>query len=380
MSLIRLSGHFESSKLSFLRRLKSESLAEVGKETGYSANYISMLERGEREPDFRGIEALARHFGVNHQFFLVNQKIPSFAGPVFFRKAAVLPKRKVLQAKYNALFFAYVEQDLDRELQLPAFKPQAYANTLSKFTPLSFDYVEKMAENVREDYDLGVGPITNMTLLVERMGIRVKFADLESEKVDAVTGWINKRPYIILNSRRKSSVRIRFNLAHELGHILLHSHYSESDVQNTDNRRTIESEAQHIAGAILMPAKGIALDMIRNNMNYLIQLKEHWKVSIQSLIYRGNQLGLISDSQALFLRQTIYRNGWREEEPLDDSIPTELPSFLGSAISFTSNGALKTLNSVAFKTGLNVDQASEVLGLKSDEKKDSGRFKLRVLK
>lgn len=245
---------------------------------------------------------------------------------------------------------------------------------------MSYETIDRIADNVRSQFNLGDGPIANMTLIVERMGIRVKFSDLESEKIDAVTGNIMSRPYILLNSRRLSSVRLRFNLAHELGHILLHAHYPSNIINSSSNLKTIESEANHFAGALLMPDYGISLDMIRTNMSYIIELKKHWKVAIQALVYRGNEMGLISDSQALFLRQTIYRNKWRINEPLDDEIPIERPSYIQSAIKFSNDNSNYSLKEISRATGLSIAEVNYwLINEKTsslDDKQESG---LRLL-
>ncbi|KZU93859.1 MULTISPECIES: helix-turn-helix domain-containing protein [Lactiplantibacillus] len=374
------SGRFSSEKLRFFRDLKGESLKQVSDDVGYSVTTLSKWEKGRSIPNFSGIMSLSKHFNVDHHFFLSRVDVPEFDGPVFFRKAAVLPKRKVTQAQSKEKGFAIVDGLLTEILNLPTYAEPSYANKSKDFEILSYETIDRIADNVRSQFNLGDGPIANMTLIVERMGIRVKFSDLESEKIDAVTGNIMSRPYILLNSRRLSSVRLRFNLAHELGHILLHAHYPSNIINSSSNLKTIESEANHFAGALLMPDYGISLDMIRTNMSYIIELKKHWKVAIQALVYRGNEMGLISDSQALFLRQTIYRNKWRINEPLDDEIPIERPSYIQSAIKFSNDNSNYSLKEISRATGLSIAEVNYwLINEKTsslDDKQESG---LRLL-
>lgn len=356
-------GKFSADKLKFFRELRGESLKKVSDDTGYSATTLSKWENNKSVPGFEGIMELSKHFNVNHNFFLSKANVPEFSGPVFFRKAAVLPKRKVIQAQSKERSYALVDQLVTEYLKLPEYVEPGYSNKSEEFKVLSYEFIDRVADSVRSQFELGDGPVANMTLVVERLGIRVRFADLESEKIDAVNGMILSRPYILLNSRRLSSVRIRFNMAHELGHVLLHSHYPKNVIDNSSNKKTIENEANHFAGALLMPDYGISLDMISTNINYLIELKKHWKVAIQALIYRGNELGLISESQALFLRQTIYRNKWRINEPLDDIIAIEKPSYIQSAIKFSDKSfADEALKKTSKETGLSVDEVRLWLG------------------
>lgn len=368
-----------STKIRFLREMEGETLAQVADSVGYSTQLVSAWEKGIRLPSFDTLISLGKHFHINYKFLLSKTTVPDYTSAVFFRKAAVLPKRKILQAKDKGRLYALVDGEVSTQLKLPSFVPIPFMNMCQQFKPINYSDIDRIAEQVRDLFELDDGPIENMTLLVERLGIRVVFSDLESEKVDAVTGWVQNRPYIVLNSRRLSSARIRFNLAHELGHIILHSHYLIQYVNNTSNHRTIEAEANHFAGALLMPATGLSMDMMQTNMNYLIELKAHWKVAIQALIYRGNELGLIPDSQALFLRQTIYRNDWRKNEPLDHDIPIEEPSYIQSALSYSNVSPIGVLHNVSLQTGLDVDEISEALSFEVSPAVKSQRNGLHLL-
>ena len=176
---------------------------------------------------------------------------------------------------------AYCDSLISNKFNLRSFQLPRYALKNSTFRCIDFEQIDSIASQVRTQFSLGMGPISNMTLLIERMGIRVNFIDFENDKIDALTEKIGSQYFISINSRRTSSVRIRFNLAHELGHILLHSGYSHNDISNNSKHKRIEQEAQHFASALLMPEKGLALDMAQTNMNFLKGLKLHWLVSLQ---------------------------------------------------------------------------------------------------
>lgn len=351
MTFIDIGNKFRPERLTYLRELKNETLIEVGKVVDNSPQLVSLWEHGKSTPSFQHMEKLAEHFGTTRAFFVNNTPLPQNSGNTFYRKLVAVPKKKWTQAERTAKLYAYFEEQISGMLNLQYFKLPDYANRSQNFQMLDYDYIDEVAKAVRKEFSLGNGPISNMTLLVEKMGIRVQFMNFFSEKIDALTDQLDNHFYIILNSERTSSVRIRFNLAHELGHALLHSFYLLSDTNTPAKRKIIEAEANHFAGALLMPADGLAIDMGYTNMAYLKELKKHWLVAISALIYRGNELGLIADQQALFLRQTIARNGWNKEEPYDDTIPIEKPTFLNSAIEFMNYDKGQLLNAVAGKTG-----------------------------
>lgn len=56
-----------------------------------------------------------------------------------------------------------------------------------------------------------------------------------------------------------------------------------------------------------------------------MDLKKHWKVSIQAMIYKTFSLNLINEDQKLYLNKKISWNKWRTKEPYDDEMPLEKP-------------------------------------------------------
>ncbi|OYS44075.1 XRE family transcriptional regulator, partial [Lactobacillus taiwanensis] len=345
---------FNYKKLRFLRKKYGCSLRELADKIDYSTTTISKWEKGQSVPTNEIVAKLATIFDVHENFFWTSDLIPNINGTVFFRKGAVLPKKNKIEAESKIRLFALIDQKVSLDCNLKQYQLYDLVEKNKEFKALRRDDIAKKAVELRQVLNLGTGPIYNMTHVAERMGIRVMFSDLESENIDAITGWINEQPYIILNSRRLSSARIRFNLAHEIGHILLHSKYSQHIINNTQYHKEIEHEANQFAGLFLISDRSLALDMDKTNMKFLIELKKKWGLSLQALIYRGNEIDLISDQQALFLRQTIYRNSWRIHEPLDKVIPIEYPNFYEAAFKYLDIDVKRFITEISIETGLKI--------------------------
>ncbi len=374
-------GKFRGEKLRLIRLINGWTMKETADKLNKSATFISMLEKGQSHPTFQTILDLSRIFGVNHTFFLNGNTLPSVSGPTFFRERVAVPKRNSESAESKNILIAYLDSLIWPKLKLNTFQMPSYALINSEFKLIDFDEIDEMANNVRQQFKLGIGPISNVTLLIERMGIRVNFIDLSSDQIDALTGKIGNQYYISVNKKNRSSVRIRFNLAHELGHILLHSGYSESDVKNSSKKKRMEQEAQHFAGSLLMPEKGIALDMAQTNMQFLKELKKHWLVSLAALIYRGNEIGLISDRQFLFLNQTISRHGWRKKEPYDDLIPIEKTSYLNSAVKYLIKDKNAFIKDISIDSGISESRILNLLNLNiKNESKENKKSYLRIIR
>ena len=62
--------------------------------------------------------------------------------------------------------------------------------------------------------------------------------------MDGFSGWdvVSNTPYIILGDDKGSAVRSRFDVAHELGHLILHRNLSPKCIHNPVNNKLIESK------------------------------------------------------------------------------------------------------------------------------------------
>lgn len=232
--------------------------------------------------------------------------------------------------------------------------------TQKEFRQIDFSEIEEVAQKTRDLFNLKYGPISDVTLLCEKLGIGVFFADLDSTKIDAHTVFMENTPYILLNKARKSSVRLRFNIAHELGHILLHSRYDDNITSSTSKHKRIEDEANYFAGCFLLPEEGLSMDMAASNLNYLISLKQHWKASLQAIIFRAEQIGLFSSNHVLHLRQQISRNKWRMFEPLDEEIAIEKPKLMLLGIDYLLKNNICTIEEIELETGLSLNMIEEI--------------------
>ena len=85
-----------------------------------------------------------------------------------------------------------------------------------------------------------------------------------------------------------------------------------------------------------MPDETFSADIRSLSLNYFVMLKEKWRTSIASMIYRCKDLELIDpNTYETMYRQLSYKR-WRKVEPLDDAIPIEPPKLLKSAIEFVT--------------------------------------------
>lgn len=105
--------------------------------------------------------------------------------------------------------------------------------------------------------DLGIKELPiKITDLCRRIGIPVKFADLGAEQ-DGYSTIVNGEPIIVINYlKRGNAARMRFTVAHELGHIML-GHVGVYELVNREPSpydNEIEQQANIFASRLLAPA------------------------------------------------------------------------------------------------------------------------------
>lgn len=169
------------------------------------------------------------------------------------------------------------------------------------------------------------GPVENLIATLERRGILVLYRSLGSRAQDGVSSWPADaaHPPIIVVNEDLSADRLRFTVAHELAHLLLHRIPTED----------AEREANRFAAEFLVPAKEIAPaleGLTTADLARLAEMKTEWRVSIGVLIQRARDIGVISDRQFREFRVRLAKLGWDVNEP--GAVPRETPTLLDKAI------------------------------------------------
>lgn len=182
----------------------------------------------------------------------------------------------------------------------------------------------RIAETVRLHWQVAPGPVKNLTRLLERAGVIVGYSDFHGAGVSGVTFSAPGKPPMILLNPDHPADRVRFTLAHELGHIVMHKFPTPK----------MEEEANEFASVFLFPGKDLreAFRGRKVTLALLASLKPEWKMSMQGILYAAQREKLISQNQARYLWTQISSRGWKTREPASLDFahdrPTVLPSIL----------------------------------------------------
>jgi Zn-dependent peptidase ImmA (M78 family) len=179
---------------------------------------------------------------------------------------------------------------------------------------------ETAAEVVRARWGLGTTPAGSMVRLLEAHGVRVFSLAADCAAVDAFSFTWQQTPYVLLNTS-KSGERGRFDAAHELGHLVLHSEH------RIPHGPDAEQEANRFAAAFLMPrASVLAHNLANATADRILTAKHTWRVAAMALTYRLHELGLLSDWGYRTACVDLSRRGYRTGEP--GGIPRETSQLL----------------------------------------------------
>ncbi|MEU3002604.1 ImmA/IrrE family metallo-endopeptidase [Streptomyces sp. NPDC006995] len=187
------------------------------------------------------------------------------------------------------------------------------------------DLPEQAARLLRKHWDIPTGPIDHLVRMAENRGVLVVYSPSQTAAVDAYSFETDNRPTVVLNPTKNDYFRQRFDVAHELGHLVIH-------VDSEPGDRITENQANRFAAEFLMPSDEMR-DLLPSKADWrtLGALKADWNVSPQALLYRSRQLGVMSD--VTYRNAVLYLSskGWRRREPGVMPV-TEQPSLFPKAV------------------------------------------------
>ena len=353
-------------RIRFARILKGLSQQELGELVYTSRQFIFQIESSTRAPSQDLLGAICEALDVTHLFMESSYECNIQPDQFHFRKRRSTP---LSLASRVAAFGSLLEQILlYLELYVDLPKPfefdlvPADCNQDGEYTR---QQIENISNKFREKFKLGKDtPIDNVTKLLENLGVVVtSFKDV-SEKVDALS-FSKTRHYILRNTEKASVCRQRFDLAHELGHLILHQ-----GVETGDPRT--EAEADHFASAFLFPNIAFIKEFhqcltIGGSFRWerLFQLKQRWKVSARAIIYRAHSLGLIDSRQ--YRSANIYLSKIGRSEPLDDKLEMESPVLLNNTFDLLQREMGISFAEISKNLGFNPKYLSGIMNLQRND-------------
>lgn len=307
--------------LRLARQLRGFTQKKTAESMGLAQAVLSRLENGLIEPDAAVIQRAGRVFELPEAFFESQDTIygpPVSVHTMLRGKKSEVTARDVdmITAELNIRLF-----HLRRFLENVDISP---VNEIPRLDIEEAESVERIAATVRAHWKIPSGPIKNLTRLMERAGIVVGLSDFRGAAVSGVTFSAPGQPPIVLINKDHPADRLRFTLAHELGHLVMHRFPTPG----------MENEANQFASAFLIPPHEIkdALRGRKITLALLASLKKEWRTSMQSILMAAHRARCLTDNQNRYLWQQLSSRGWRTREPASLDFPVDTPSVLPTII------------------------------------------------
>lgn len=296
-------GNFNPFRLTLARKRRGFTMSALSKEAGVPSRSISELEKGKLSSLERYLDLLMEALSFPEEFFFAEDNVSFIPeDSVCFRSLARMTNldRDVAISKGHIAIL--LNTWIEEHFNLPETQLPIYQNVFPSVA----------AKALRTEWKLAELPIPNLVHLLESKGVRIFSLNIESRFVDAFSFWMNDTPFIFLNTN-KPAERTRFNLAHELGHLVLHG--SEILLSKGESKE-IEREANAFASCFLLPEKTLkSLSYSGMCVNDLIRFKKKWKVSVWALAYRLRELNLIPEWHYTSLCIEMSQRGYKKNEP-----------------------------------------------------------------
>ncbi len=309
-----MSTAFIPARLEMARAIRQMTATDLAAAASISAPWISQIENVKKTPGADLVRELARVLNFPVEFFYrpVTAQPPSDA--FHFRATSKLAKKDEATARSLSTLAIELSDWIEATYRSPAPAVPEVQDLIDSDDELA---PEQAAEAVRGAWGLGVAPIKNLLQLLESKGAKVYSAGGPLQAIDAFSFRHGSTPVIFLNVH-KSAERLRFDLAHELGHLVMHG-----GSLNVEPGKEKEQAANDFASSFLMPRSDVIGAIHGNNLMLedVLMLKRRWRVSAMALNLRAHRLGVISDWTYSTLAKRLSMAGFRRGEPGSDLRP-----------------------------------------------------------
>lgn len=306
------------------RIYRGYTITELAKLTNISKQTLSAYENNKRALTLENKMKLIQILDFPVEFFDKGTIAEIDRQTVFFRalKSTIEKDRQSLRESLS--YIKYVYEVLEDYVNFPVFNIPN--DLLDKYDFEDNDnpkIIDEITMRLRQFWDISDRPINNIQDLLERNGIFIIKNYSHNEKIDAFSTSFEVNNGSIIHFidvlETKSQSRINFDIAHELGHIILHRGLTQEQYSAYFNK--IEKDANRFASSFLMPENNFKDKLYKNLIafkpRFFIPIANYFNVSIQATVSRAKDLNLIRQDTYSSLFKTMSANGWRKHEPID---------------------------------------------------------------
>lgn len=358
-----LSGRFNPEMLLTARVASGHTQTSLAAAIGVSQGLVGKWEAGLASPAAQHLPPLSEILAVDEGFFFVDRPRRLATLSDFFHRA--MARAKVSEVNAIHARCSIFDLQLDRLLQLgtlpddriPEINPENHQGN-----------IERVAAMARAAMGVGPGPVKDLIGVIEACGGVVVDRCMEAEDVDALCRWVPGLPKLFFINPSRPADRIRFSLAHELAHTVMH-------FAKDYDLRLAETQANEFAAAFLMPAAEITRDLRTPlKLEDLAALKRKWRVAMSAIARRARTVGVIDERRYRGLCVQLSSRGWRKTEPV--AVDRESPRAFANLIheNLVGGHSRPDLARMLFMS----EQAFDALVADYGPAPDAGAYRLRI--
>lgn len=297
-------GKLNPSRIRLARERRGMSKVALASQLGVTTRVLQTYEN-DGAPQSRA-DDLARVLGVSPGFFTLPELDAISPEQGFFRA-----RRRATAAQLGSARAAAAIG-----IELYGYVAERFALPETLVPDLDQQDPEDAAVTLRAAWGRGEEPLPNLVQLSEAHGVRVLSLPTDADTVDAFSLWFNGVPYVFL-STAKTAERSRFDLAHELGHLVMHSRVSAgADDGGWPSGPQVEREADTFASALLLPRRDLLAHAGREPaVPQILRLRDHYRVSAMAMTRRLRDVGRLTDWGYRQNCVRLSQQGFRSGEP-----------------------------------------------------------------
>jgi Zn-dependent peptidase ImmA (M78 family)/transcriptional regulator with XRE-family HTH domain len=353
----------QPSRLEQALAARGLSKGQLASLVGVAAPTVTKWCKGDQSPEADTFERLASVLNVQPEW-LTRPLLPAVSMPLYRSNASAL---KAARAKLEARteWAQEIASLLSDYVDYP--KVNIPQRTFQDPEQVSDADIEAAAEECRVLWQLGRGPIQNLILAAESAGIIVVREETEISAIEGLSSWseLLGRPIVLLSADKANAFRSRFDLAHEIGHLILHKHIPRAEERDRYNQ--MEKQAHRFAGALLLPAESFAREVrVPPNLDNLLTLKQRWGASVAAMMMRVHALGLLSDEEKLALFKRRSARWGAKAEPGDDKWEPEVPRLLRRTVELLIGEGILTAERIPQHLGFSPRDIEKLCNLRDD--------------
>ncbi|MEB6551491.1 XRE family transcriptional regulator [Heyndrickxia sporothermodurans] len=367
---------FVGSNLTNIRILHGYTRKQLAEMLKITEQSVWQYENGYMSPKMEVVNELKKIFKVKSKYFYSedfldkNGKKVVHQSHIAYRAKEINSTHKTVCEAKHVEYLSTFLNIIEEKIQYPKNEIITLREKVIKYIMNSQEEyktkIEQVAKLARDSLGMSNQSNMNLLFLLEKKGIFI-FEKSIGDKIDAYSLWTeDDRPFIILGNLKKSASRRNFDLAHELGHLLLHYKVEFTSLDSKTHKQ-YEQEANLFAGAFLLPVEEFVKDFnsLHKNSNPIsyIDLKRKWTVSIQALAYRAHYLGLLDYQKYRYFNIKLNQMGYKVQEPLDDQIKIMRPGKIRSILQLLFDKKYLSLSKLLDRLLVDIEFISNLVGI-----------------